>query len=131
MHLFQITQIEEEIWDRKNLRMLNTQEQYVITLKIKDSVNLETPASSNMKEETIDQTEEIKTKETISTQKEGTTKGMVLIKKRKKFFRRNKEHDGGHKRHDQYTEAGSSKPHASSEPGPPKSPKSPQTQLYQ
>ena len=44
---------------------------------------------------------------------------------KKKFFRRNKEHDGGHKGHDQYTEAGSSKSHASSEPGPPKSPKSP------
>ena len=60
MHLFRITQIEEEIWDRKNLRMLNTQEKYVITLKIKDSAYTETPASSNMKEETIDQTEEIK-----------------------------------------------------------------------
>ena len=40
----------------------------------------------------------------------------------KNFFRRNKEHDGGHKGHDQYTEAGSSKSHASSEPRPPKSP---------
>ena len=121
MHLFQITQIEEEIWDRKNLRILNTQEKYVITLKIKDSANTETLASSNTKEETIDQTEEIKT-ETISTQKEGTTKGMVLIIIRKTFFRRNKEHDGGHKGHDQYTEACSSKSHPSSEPGPPKSP---------
>ena len=71
---------------QKNLRMLNTQEKYVVTLKIKDSVNMETPASSNMKEKTIDQTEEIKTKETISTQKEGTTKGMVLIIMRKKIF---------------------------------------------
>ena len=86
MHLFQITQMEEEIWDRKNLRMLNTQEKYVITLKIKDSANTETPASSNTKEETIDQTEEIKTKETILTQKEGMTKGMVLIIITKKFF---------------------------------------------
>ena len=66
--------------------MLNTQEKYVRTLKIKDSANTETSASSNTKEETIDQTEEIKTKETISTQKEGTTKGMVLIIITKKFF---------------------------------------------
>ena len=86
MHPFQITQIEEQIWDRKNLRMLNTQEKYVITLKIKDFANTETPASSNTKEESIDQTEEIKTKETISTQKEGTTKGMVLIILTKKNF---------------------------------------------
>ena len=93
-----------------------------LTLKIKDSANTETPASSNTKEETIDQTEEIKTKETISTQKEGMTKGMVLIIITKKIFRRNKEHDGGHKGHDQYTEAGSLKSHASSESGPPKSP---------
>ena len=79
MHLFHNTQIEEEIWNRKKLRMLNTHEKYVITLKIKDSANTETPASSNNNEDTIHQIEEIKTKETISTQKEGTTKGMVLI----------------------------------------------------
>ena len=60
--------------------------EHFITLKIKDSANTETPASSNKKEETIHQIEEIKTKETISTQKKGTTKGMVLIIITRKIF---------------------------------------------
>ena len=122
MHLFHITQIKEEIWDRKNLRMLNTQEKYVITLKIKDSANTETPASSNTKEETIDQTEEIKTRDNFNSERRNDKRNGPHYNNEKNFLEEIRSMMGGQKGHDQYTEAGSSKSHASSEPGSPKSP---------